>query len=636
MARIFEDSSGCSGSPPLTQYSSDDAKRISKTPRPRVPSYLYLKGNIYYFRYALPKTLQKVLGGVEIRCSLRTAYLRKAKFFADKLYNAMKEELRNTMLSLREIKKRMAALAAQLAELQGDYFGSVEERWPYSDIEKLPAPQLRDKQKAIYQDKKLQKEVYEEWVADKCYHALSDSTDMRKYEEIISKPFCSEAFFSLYTERHSPFLINEGYFSQEELNSNKAIIGKALMQLCLMFNEYVVADEAGNAVEAQKILSDYIATAVPPGVPLYSPEAPAKRLREKVLFSQAAERYISTKLKENAWKDRNVRDIRGRLGNFIDIIGDKFIEDITRTDMRIFVETLQKLPPNRSKSKLYAGKSVAEILDMRPEQTLNVATVNTILEAVGSLLEWFVNEGVLEKNPAKGLQIKDSRQAIELRDAFTCDELEKIFAHPKFSKGKFKSASYFWIPLIALFTGARLEEIAQLHCTDLYRNHGSEGLWVFDINDAGKDEAGHGKSLKNRNAKRIIPIHKALLDIGLLDYHARTAKAKHIRLFPDLKITANTSKLGKQPGKQFKAVVVAVLGDAAEKKSFHSLRHTFSDFYKQRGWQTDMFRQLYGHELPHLAANQYGSKFPPDLLYCEVIEKLDYGLSLLGLAPPSK
>lgn len=65
----------------------------------------------------------------------------------------------------------------------------------------------------------------------------------------------------------------------------------------------------------------------------------------------------------------------------------------------------------------------------------------------------------------------------------------------------------------------------------------------------------------------------------------------------------------------------ATLGEASG-KTFHSLRHTFADFFKQRGLQNDYFRQVFGHELPMLAAKQYGEKFPPELLYEKIIMNL--------------
>ena len=79
-------------------------------------------------------------------------------------------------------------------------------------------------------------------------------------------------------------------------------------------------------------------------------------------------------------------------------MGDLPLAEITRDKMREFRDILRKLPPNRTKSKLYKDKSIAEILAMSPERTLNPATINIIVEAVGSLLDWCVTEGFLDRN----------------------------------------------------------------------------------------------------------------------------------------------------------------------------------------------------------------------------------------------
>ena len=63
---------------------------------------------------------------------------------------------------------------------------------------------------------------------------------------------------------------------------------------------------------------------------------------------------------------------------------------------------------------------------------------------------------------------------------------------------------------MALFTGARIDEICQLHLDDI-RKEG--GVWVFDINQ--KEE----KKLKNPGSARLVPIHPFLLnDLKILDY----------------------------------------------------------------------------------------------------------------------
>ena len=293
------------------------------------------------------------------------------------------------------------------------------------------------------------------------------------------------------------------------------------------------------------------------------------------------------------------------------------------------METLQHLPPNRTKKKAYAGKTIEEILAMKPAETLNVATINTIMEAVSTLFEWHMREANVLQNPAKGLHVKDNRRPRDLRSPLSVDELKRIFAHPKFTQGKFKYPAYFWIPLIGLFTGMRLEEIAQLRCADL-RKLADHDLWVFDVNEQGEDEHGYAKSVKNKSAIRTVPVHKGLIALGLIRYHANVTKGGHNRLFPELKRTGKTTKLGKQPGKQFAAIIEATL-ETPEKKSFHSLRHMFADFYKQRGMQNDFFHAIYGHDSHKLATKQYGSDFPPEILYGQIIEKLDYGLDLSAL-----
>ena len=164
----------------------------------------------------------------------------------------------------------------------------------------------------------------------------------------------------------------------------------------------------------------------------------------------------------------------------------------------------------------------------------------------------------------------------------------------------------------------RLEEICQLHCEDIYEEN---GIWIFDITTESSDGL-NDKFLKTKNAIRQIPIHDKLIELGLLDY-LDTICSKSPRLFPLLNKTEKTFKYGKQVGNQFSALVKA--RGIEGKKSFHSLRHTFDDFFKQdHSQEKNIFKQIFGHEITDLATNQYGSKYPPKQCYNEIISKLHY------------
>ena len=138
---------------------------------------------------------------------------------------------------------------------------------------------------------------------------------------------------------------------------------------------------------------------------------------------------------------------QGRLETLIEILGDRDILQLQRDDLRYYRDTLRKLPPNRKKSPLYKGKSISQILAMSPATTLSIKTVNVTVEAVASMFEWGIREGLLTANPAKALQIKDTRRDIDLREAFTQEDITLLFSPQTFTESSVKHPSFYWAPL---------------------------------------------------------------------------------------------------------------------------------------------------------------------------------------------
>jgi integrase len=606
---------------------------ISELNRPRlfIPSYLYRKGKIYYFRFALPKCPE--YGGREIRLSLHTSYVREAKLLADALRLEAAACLSSEpMLSVIEIKKRLLNfLAVQIDNYSRSRVVSndnpMDKAVDDADLMHISNDPLTDVE--------LQKSIFNGYLKDKLSGQDSEFLTDKKRKWLLNLTYSQENFFAVSADIYSNTLLK--FFNEEEISENQSLIGRLHLETAVIMSKYVHMYKNGMFVEAEKFISGYIESVnklyenanINIDRDIQKPNQDIKPQSSK-LFSWAIDYYIDEQIKSGAWKEHSVSGVRSKLSNFLDIIGDKPIEEIERTDMRTFRNILQKLPPNRTKSKKYKDKSIDEILKMKPAKTLNTSTINNIVEAVATMLDWYRKEGELKENPAKSLQIKDSRRPIELKKAFSKEDLEKIFIHPKFSQKKFKCQDYYWIPLIGLFSGMRLEEIAQLHCTDL-RDVAGQDIWYFDITEQGENADQNVKAVKNKSAIRKVPVHKTLIDLGLLEYHDKIVKAGHVRLFPNLNQTDKTVKLGKQPGKQFKAVVNETLGKGAEKKSFHSLRHTFDDFYKRAGLLNEHFQIVFGHETGKLAVNLYGSEVPPDILYREIIAKLDYGLDFVRM-----
>lgn len=91
----------------------------------------------------------------------------------------------------------------------------------------------------------------------------------------------------------------------------------------------------------------------------------------------------------------------------------------------------------------------------------------------------------------------------------------------------------FWLPILALFHGGRLEEFADLYRRDFDR----EGdVWFMRIEVAEENE-GEGttkRRLKNANATRVLPLHPELVRLGFPAYVITIAPNPNDPLFPDL------------------------------------------------------------------------------------------------------
>ena len=344
--------------------------------------------------------------------------------------------------------------------------------------------------------------------------------------------------------------------------------------------------------------------------------------KPSILLSQLIEKYCATQMSDKKWKPNMLIEHKGRVCNIVDILGDKPAAEVSREDMRHVKDTLPLLPVARKKKPEYRDKSIQAILKMKPKETLSIPTVNKIILSISAMYEWAIREGILKENPAKGLKTIDPEAAIDKRSILSDAEIRKVFFRGDYTLSAIKNPAYYWCPLIGLYSGMRLEEICQLHCEDVYQK---DGIWIFDIKTSSTDGL-NDKILKTKNAIRQVPIHDKLIELGLLDYLRLQQANKEIRLFPLLRKSVN-SKYGKQVGKYFTRLLNS---KGIEGKSFHSLRHSFANFFKVRGLQDDVFRQVFGHEIGELASHTYGERFSPKLCYDRIISKLDYSTNAIS------
>lgn len=172
-------------------------------------------------------------------------------------------------------------------------------------------------------------------------------------------------------------------------------------------------------------------------------------------------------------------------------------------------------------------------------------------------------------------------------DYYRSDDLRRIFnALPDAAARPW----HLWVPVIALYTGARVGEPAALKV-----DHFGEkvGLKIM-----------HLPGTKTDCAPRDVPIHPDLLSMGLLDLVAARRDAGCEFLF-DISVSAQNGA-GAAPSKWYTNFLREVVGIKDEKKVFHSFRHTLIDHLRQHDAPREAREQYVGHSQGSSAHAMYG------------------------------
>lgn len=184
----------------------------------------------------------------------------------------------------------------------------------------------------------------------------------------------------------------------------------------------------------------------------------------------------------------------------------------------------------------------------------------------------------------------------------------------------------FWVPLLGLWTGMRLNEICQLFTDDIEL---VEGIHVIQVRT---DKDGL-KKLKTTQSKRTIPIHHALLKMGFMAYVEKMKSQGNTYLFPELPISASHTNSGSRSAifsKWFNNFLVA--SDIKEDGlCFHSFRHGFRDACRHADMNDEIVEALGGWKNSDKVMNTYGKGHKLKKLQ-EEINKIEFeGLDLSHL-----
>lgn len=349
-----------------------------------------------------------------------------------------------------------------------------------------------------------------------------------------------------------------------------------------------------------------------PDVSYEHPVVPTAELRSPML-SECIESYIKDKTHDEL-HPKTVLMYNSRLSLLLQILGDKPLSGLKRADALAVRDTVLALPANMNKKAEYRDKTIEDIIKTNPKP-MSKSTANDTLGAYTSFFEWCVVNEFIERNPFTKLKVKLKSKPEDEREVFSNDDLHALFGHSNFQTARPRHPHYYWLPLLGLYTGARLNELCQLNKEDITPQ--GDGKWAMTFTSKGESQ-----HLKNLSSHRTIPIHSYLVELGFIDF----VQSQETRVFPELKQRRDGHQT--DASRWFRRFRDSVLPKASEeRKSYHSFRHSFADCLKQQGLPKSPVAALMGHSEANETYGRYGKAYVMETLE-PVIEQLKYDINV--------
>ncbi len=532
----------------------------------KIPNTIRRNG-IYYVRLRVPKELRDFYTGNEIWRSLKTADPQKARISAPKKVAEIREEFEQKLaISLadeNEKRRTIQIIRNNIPRYMQEHFQRELK--------------LDEQERRIAKKDKSSVELYKrtrpKFRSEIGNHLAYGDTAIIEWaaDEIIGKE-------KLHIEKGSPIY--------DELCQN-------LLRAQAQAEKIKAGRDSGEFEIARSTLPEELTA------PLSNPAISIAANEDERLLTLVPEYLSSREDISKEWRTANERI----LTNFMSYAGRSIkAGQLDKKLVRNWVNQLKLYPARSSQFKgneLASFQQIIERNDAEKKPCLEFKTINKYLSALSAFMKWLIANDYLVANPCDGMSLP-YRKAERKRDPFSMDDLNSIFSSPIYTgcenintqAGLAKvgammvSDHRFWLPLLGLYSGARLGELIQLTCADVQE---IGGIMCMSINT--NDE----KSVKNSNAIRIVPLHPVLLNLGFKGFlEVRSNDGESKRLFPEV----HEDSLGRVSSiysKQFAIYLKRIGVKTNARKSFHSFRHTFIDELRKQGRPQSAIAAIVGH-----------------------------------------
>lgn len=520
---------------------------LSNLPLPMVRPVQHPKTGVYLVRKVVPPALRAAVGKTELKESLGTKDPRIARQLAPAVVQRFEAIIANARQGARPLTDReISALCGEwyrdTTAAYGDNVGTVG-RW---------SDELSELSDRWVPDEAAEAKICHPWREDRAaarelLAAKGCAADAELVQRVAVRLLETKWLFAEAMRRRAA-----GDWSPDEnLSRFPAMLG------------------AGQPFAAEE--------------PVAAPIDPARLSRRRSaapLASSLEEPFFTRRKALEGTREQVMAQERSTLQRFVEVCGNRPVDAYHRGDVTTFLDTLRRLPKTYGKSPKDKGRPLSQIIaeaDEKSVERLTDKTVKRHLSTLSGFFQYAVDRGHLSATSRAEMmqdhRFRAARGAREQRDAWTPDELKKLFASPVWTGchpvrrseagPQIIRDAKFWLPLLALFHGARLEELADLYRRDVGR---LDSIWFFDIRETER------RTLKTAAATRRLPLHPELVRLGFLTYVATAAPNPNDPLFPDLAPQGRDKRRGPRITRWFVEYRKAI-GLFRPGVSMHAFRH---------------------------------------------------------------
>ena len=571
----------------------------------------------FYFRCIIPKDLKGMFRQSQIRISLKNSNYCYSKIVANSLYIIAQNIFENIReghmqdITLEDVKDILRKKFKQTIKHINLYQWKTN-KWEPLELAKR-IEQIDQKEKKILS--RLQTDFIE------TNEIISKEIDKILIKKNL-KPDKQNYEYAGLISRWTDLKVLRETWKRDLLNGERKTVNEYEQELEDKWKLDLFIEEKSESHEPSIIIEDSASEPKEPYIVTPSSPSPSP------LFSEVTPKHLEL-MRRNKRRKETIGETEQTYEDVKELIGDKPIGEYTNLDGRNFRTAIISLPKNRKKMKQYRDFNLLQLLEMDvpEEDRLSVDTQTKLISRMTSLWNFLIDEypEYVSHNVFKKKSVTvTSRKAKDKRESFTDDDIKTIFHHKNFLPAVFEGHGrqtikypYYFVPILAVLMGARLEEICQMRVADIMK---VDGIWVYRIREEGKYNEEETR-VKNPYSERDIPLHPELIDtLKFVQYVKHIKKLGHERVFWEL--PKRGTVYSKNVGKFFNEKYLVKIGIKKRGKSFHSFRHSVETHLTNANVNGRYIDFLQGHSQKGVGGNVYMKGIRVDVLLKDCVEKL--------------